>query len=292
MKLCTCVLPHSAKETVAVLREDLVYPASAFNVYYETMNDLIIGHTKGELERLENGTPYSDGYPVSEVKFLAPIPRPLQDVLCLGLNYTDHAKEAAGYSKNDFTAEKAWPVYFSKRVSYAPGTGETVPAYENLTQTLDYEVELAVILGKDALNVKYEDAEDYIFGYTIVNDMTAREVQTRHKQWYFGKSFDKFCPMGPVIVTKNEVSFPPALPISSYVNGTLRQNANTDMMIHSISRVISELSEGMTLKAGTIIATGTPKGVAMGLEHPAFLKSGDKVTCVIEGIGTLENTIE
>ena len=129
-------------------------------------------------------------------------------------------------------------------------------------------------------------------GYTVVNDMTARDLQTNHKQWYFGKSLDGFCPMGPVIVTKDEIPFPPALKIQSYVNGELRQDSNTDQMIYDIPFVISELSKGMTLKAGTIIATGTPKGVAMGMEKPRFLQSGDRIVCRIEKIGDLENTVE
>ena len=150
---------------------------------------------------------------------------------------------------------------------------------------------LAVILKKDSKDVALEDVEDYIFGYTIMNDVSAREVQTAHRQWYFGKSLDGFTPLGPWIVTADSVEFPPKLRIQSRVNGELRQDSNTEQFIHGIAEVVSELSRGMTLKAGTIIATGTPAGVGMGFDPPRFLKPGDVVECVIEGIGTLKNPV-
>ena len=133
---------------------------------------------------------------------------------------------------------------------------------------------------------------DYIFGYTIINDVSAREVQTIHKQWHFGKSLEGFCPMGPCILTADEVPFPPALPIWTTLNGKLRQNSNTNCLIHGIPEIVSTLSRGLTLKAGTIIATGTPKGVLMGEENPIFLQPGDEVVCGIDGIGELRNTVE
>ena len=159
-------------------------------------------------------------------------------------------------------------------------------------QKLDYECELAVVLGKDAKDVPAGQTKDYVFGYTILNDVSARDVQTAHKQWYFGKSLDGFTPMGPCIVTADEFdTYPPALPIRSRVNGELRQDSNTKLQIFDIDHVIHELSQGMTLKAGTIIATGTPAGVGMGMDPPQFLHPGDTVQCEIEGIGTLTNTV-
>ena len=153
-------------------------------------------------------------------------------------------------------------------------------------------IELAVVLGKDAKDVPAGQTKDYVFGYTILNDVSARDVQTAHKQWYFGKSLDGFTPMGPCIVTADEFdSYPPALPIRSRVNGELRQDSNTKLQIFDIDHVIHELSQGMTLKAGTIIATGTPAGVGMGMDPPQFLHPGDTVQCEIEGIGTLTNTV-
>jgi 2-keto-4-pentenoate hydratase/2-oxohepta-3-ene-1,7-dioic acid hydratase in catechol pathway len=229
--------------------------------------------------------------PLTEVALLSPIPRPRQDVLCLGMNYRDHERESARYDASAFTKEQPAAVYFSKRVSEAAAPGAAIESHQALTGRLDYEAELAVILGKRARNVKATDAEDYIFGYTILNDVSARDLQTARKQWYFGKSLDGFTPMGPCIVTADEVAFPPALEISSAVNGEPRQRSNTALLIHSIPEVLAELSAGMTLLPGTIIATGTPAGVGMGFDPPRFLKPGDTVECAIESIGVLKNTI-
>ena len=165
------------------------------------------------------------------------------------------------------------------------------PGHFDLVDSLDYEVELAVVLGKDAKNVTQETAMDCVFGYTILNDVSARNLQTGHKQWYFGKSLDGFAPMGPCIVTREEFAWPPAQAIRAWVNGELRQEAVTDQLIFSIPHILQELSRGMTLQAGTIIATGTPAGVGMGFDPPKFLKAGDVVRCEIEGIGTLENPV-
>ena len=183
-------------------------------------------------------------------------------------------------------------MYFSKRVCEASGCGDPIPAYEGLVDSLDYEAELGVVIGKDCKNVSVSEAPGHIFGYTIVNDVSARNLQTAHNQWYFGKSLDGFTPMGPCIVTADEIAYPPALDISSTVNDEPRQNSNTDHLLHSVAEIIAELSQGMTLKAGTIIATGTPAGVGMGFTPPKFLKKGDVVTCEIEGIGKMTNKVE
>lgn len=226
-----------------------------------------------------------------DARLLSPIPVPLQDVICLGLNYTEHAEEAAAFSSESFITKDRYPVYFSKRVFHSPADKDPVPAYEGLVDSLDYEAELAVIIGRDIKGVSPKEVPGCIFGYTILNDFSARNLQTRHTQWYLGKSLDGYTPMGPCIVTADEFSFPPALAISSTVNGELRQNSTTDMMIFGIDRIVSELSAAMTLRAGTIISTGTPKGVGMGFHPPKFLKKGDVVSCSIEGIGTLTNVI-
>ena len=228
---------------------------------------------------------------LADVELLSPIPRPRQDVLCLGMNYKAHAAEAAQYDAGAFTKEKPAAVYFSKRVSQAVAPGGAIQSHRDMVDRLDYEVELAVILGKTAKHVKAAEAGDYIFGYTILNDVSARDVQTGHKQWYFGKSLDGFTPMGPCIVTADEIAFPPALGISSTVNGELRQDSNTALFLNSIQEVLEELTAGMTLLPGTIIATGTPAGVGMGFDPPKFLKPGDTVSCTIEGIGTLTNPV-
>lgn len=226
-----------------------------------------------------------------EARLLSPIPVPLQDVICLGLNYTEHAEEAAAYSSESFVSKDRYPVYFSKRVFHSPGDGDPVPAYEGIVDSLDYEAELAVIIGRDIKGVTPKEVPGCIFGYTILNDFSARNLQTRHTQWYLGKSLDDYTPMGPCIVTADEFAFPPRLGIRSTVNGELRQSSTTDMLIFGIDRIVSELSAAMTLRAGTIISTGTPKGVGMGFRPPKFLKKGDVVACSIEGIGTLTNVI-
>lgn len=226
-----------------------------------------------------------------DARLLSPIPVPLQDVICLGLNYTEHAEEAAAFSSESFISKDRYPVYFSKRVFHSPADKDPVPAYEGLVDSLDYEAELAVIIGRDIKGVSPKEVPGCIFGYTILNDFSSRNLQTRHTQWYLGKSLDGYTPMGPCIVTADEFSFPPALAISSTVNGELRQNSSTDMLIFGIDRIVSELSAAMTLRAGTIISTGTPKGVGMGFRPPKFLKKGDVVSCSIEGIGTLTNVI-
>lgn len=290
MKLVTFVRKDAAEEEVGILREERVLPLRELGFPYASMNELILNATPGE--RAAMAAAEGEGLPLASVRLLSPIPRPLQDVLCLGLNYSEHAREASGYSKDAFGLELAAPIFFSKRVGYSQGSGAPIPAHTDLTQRLDFENELAVILGRDAWRVSEEEAEDYVFGYTVLNDVSARDLQTRHKQWTFGKSLEGFCPMGPCIVTADEIPYPPALRIWTTLNGELRQDSNTDRLIHSIGEIISVLSRGIVLKAGTIIATGTPKGVLMGMEDPVFLKPGDVVSCSIEGIGTLTNTVE
>ena len=229
--------------------------------------------------------------PVAKLKLCAPIPRPLQDIVCLGINYDEHAKEAGGFSKEAFGGERPYTIYFSKRVSEAVATGGTIPAYTGLVDSLDYEAELGVVLGRDAKKVAPDQVHKYIFGYTVVNDVSARNLQTRHKQWYLGKSLDGFFPMGPCIVTPDEIPEVYDLAIGSTVNGEQRQHSNTHFMIQNVEGAVSELSRGMTLKAGTIIAMGTPAGVGMGFKPPKFLQPGDQVVCEIEKIGKLENVI-
>ena len=170
--------------------------------------------------------------------------------------------------------------------------GDPVDSHRDMFENLDYEAELAVIIGKTSKNLTKENAKSHIFGYMILNDISAREIQTRHKQWYFGKSLDQFTPMGPCILTADEVQYPPALNIKSYVNGELRKNSNTNLLINDIDYILCELTQGMTLLPGTIISTGTPAGVGMGFEPPKFLKPGDEVCCEIEGIGKLINPID
>jgi 2-keto-4-pentenoate hydratase/2-oxohepta-3-ene-1,7-dioic acid hydratase in catechol pathway len=281
MKLVTYL--QGGQERVGVLTADGVAPLP-----YADMQAVIEAPAKQLREAAKQP---GNVLPLSAVTLLSPIPRPRQDVICLGINYAAHAEEAAGYNSEAFRKERPIPIYFSKRVTEAVGPDGFIESHPGLVQRLDYEAELAVVIGKTARNVKAADAADYIFGYTVLNDVSARLLQTTHKQWYFGKSLDGFTPIGPCVTTADEIAFPPALAISSRVNGELRQNATTDLLITGIAAIIEELSSGMTLLPGTIIATGTPAGVGMGFDPPKFLKPGDVVECSIEGIGTLRNTV-
>ena len=286
MKLVT--YQYDGIECVGALTPD---GAAILPLPYPDMNTLIESASFADLLSAASAAESSGAsVPAAEAVLCAPIPRPRQDIICLGMNYRDHLTEAANYD-SAFAKERPVTVYFSKRVSQAVAPEGFIERHAGLTERLDYENELAVILGRTARDVKAADAADYIFGYTIVNDVSAREVQTAHKQFYFGKSLDGFTPMGPCITTADEIAFPPALTLTTLVNGELRQNSNTSLLLNSIAEIIEELSSGMTLLPGTIIATGTPAGVGMGFETPKFLASGDVVACTIEGIGTLRNTV-
>lgn len=268
---------HNDEELVGVLLEGEIAPLRQFF----DMQALIEAGGVNALpeERIASG----------EVTFLAPIPRPAQDVLCLGMNFADHTTEAARFHPS--MVREDYAVYFCKRVNEAVPDGGEIDSHPDVTERVDYEAEIAVVIGKDAYKVSADKARDYIFGYTLVNDVSAREIQTRHKQFYLGKSLDTFTPMGPCIVTRDEYPFPPQIGIRCYVNGELRQDGNTRQWIYGIEEVIADLSAGMTLKAGTIISMGTPAGVGMGFDPPKFLKAGDVVVCEADGIGTLTNTV-
>lgn len=296
MKLVTFEVERRIRVGVISKDGEWVFPIESVDMEYKTMLEAVknIGESEKQmLEYVSGKEPYSirGAARLSEVKILAPIPVPEQDIICLGINYMAHAEESARYKNEAFGGERPYAVYFSKRVNEAVADKEPIPSHSDLVDSLDYEAELAIIIGKDAKDVAPEDVKDYIFGYTIINDVSARNVQTRHKQWYFGKSLDGFTPMGPCILTTESVPYPPRLQVQSYVNGELRQDSNTELLIFGIDHVVSELSRGMTLKAGTIISTGTPAGVGMGFTPPKFLKSGDVVTCRIEEIGEITNPV-
>ena len=249
------------------------------------------------LDRLEGALPgpellAGEGIDLGELRLLAPIPEPRQDVICLGMNYMDHSAEAAKWGKDDFVKNAGKAVYFSKRAAYIVGPGGEIDPHFDIVDGLDYEAELAVVLGKDAYRVSKEDAFDYVLGYSVLNDVSARNLQKAHKQFYFGKSLDTHTTMGPWIVTRDELPGAPELDIRCFINGEKRQDSNTRYMIFGVAEVIAELSQGMTLKAGTIIAMGTPAGVGMGFEPPKYLSCGEVVRCEIDGIGVLENPVK
>ena len=267
------------------------YRAKDLGLDYADMNALIMDFDNEKKASLEKNFAPEGNVQLADLKLCAPIPRPRQDVICLGINYDEHAKEAGRFSDEAFGGERPYTIYFSKRVSRAAAPDETISSYQGLVDSLDYESELGVVLGKDIKNVSKEEALDAVFGYTVINDISARNLQTRHKQWYLGKSLDGFTPMGPCIVTPDEIGDVHDLKISSRVNGELRQNSNTKFMIQTVEGAIAELSAGMTLQAGTIIATGTPAGVGMGMTPPCFMNPGDEVVCEIEKIGQLRTVI-
>ena len=255
MRFVTCLGPDGVEEP-AVLSADgtAVTPLRWLGLPCDTLTEAIPQLTPAVRAGLALALSAIPSVPLDAVQLQSPIPCPAQDVVCLGINYMAHSAD--------------------------------------LVKKLDYECELAVVLGRDAKDVPAGQTRDYVFGYTILNDVSARDVQTAHKQWYFGKSLDGFTPIGPCIVTADEFeAYPPQLGIRSFVNGEKRQDSNTRLQIFDIDHVIHELSQGMTLKAGTIIATGTPAGVGMGMDPPQFLQPGDTVRCEIDGIGSLTNTV-
>ncbi|QNK71946.1 fumarylacetoacetate hydrolase family protein [Variovorax sp. PAMC28562] len=230
--------------------------------------------------------------PVDVVTLRSPLPRPLRSLFCVGRNYHAHAAELAGSVFNAKPEAEAWPIVFGKLAECVIGPNDTVqlPAPAASVQ-IDYESELAVVIGRGGRNIPRSRAMDHVFGYTIVNDVTARDVQMRHQQWGLGKSFDTFCPMGPWIVTADEVDGC-ATRVRGWVNGTLRQDGQTRDMIFDIPTLIETCSRGITLYPGDVIATGTPSGVGMGMKPPQWLRSGDVVRVEIDGVGVIENRFE
>ena len=227
--------------------------------------------------------------PAGSVELAAPLPRPSKNVFCVGRNYAEHIAEGER-AQNIKVGITEHPVFFTKPATAVVGPGETVPLFTHVSAQIDYEVELAVIIGKPGRDITRENALDHVWGYTIVNDVTARDVQRRHGGQYFkGKGLDGSCPMGPWIVTADEIADPCNLSISLKVNGELRQQGHTSAMIFDIPTLIASLSEGLTLEPGDVIATGTPSGVGYAMTPPCFLKHGDVVECEVEGIGVLSN---
>ena len=296
MHFITFFHPSSKTMQLGVIDKGFVYPFSvAFKseipYIYTDINVFIAHHTQEMLESLRQVSIHKPLCALDCVELLAPLPYPKQDVICLGINYLEHAKESARFKNEVFNEKREEAVYFSKRVSKAIATNTKIPAHTDLTSQLDYEVELGVILGHDAYKVPKDKALEYVFGYTIINDISARDLQQKHKQWYAGKSLEGSLPMGPCIVSADSLD-PQNLSIKSYVNGELRQNSHTSLMICDVASAISELSYYFKLQAGSILSMGTPSGVGMGFTPPKFLKSGDEVRCEIEGIGVLCNVVE
>lgn len=232
--------------------------------------------------------------PLAELQVIAPLPRPRRNIFCVGKNYHAHAREFAG-SGFDSSAKSggeipAHPILFSKVPECVVGPGDAIIVPASVSTAIDYEAELAVVIGRGGRGIRAADAMEHVWGYTIVNDVTARDWQGRHQQWLMGKSFDTFCPMGPWLVSADELDGQ-ATRVRCWVNDELRQDASTSDLIFSIPQLIETLSAGITLYPGDIIATGTPVGVGIGFNPPKYLQPGDSVRIEIDGIGVLQNPV-
>ncbi|GLK85445.1 fumarylacetoacetate hydrolase family protein [Ancylobacter defluvii] len=283
MKFATYV--HQGKESVGLV------DAEAERIYRVDAADMV-----ELIARFDEIAPAirmnGNGADLAEVRLLAPIPRPRRNIFCVGKNYRDHAREFAnsGYEAGAVKGAEIddYPAVFTKPGTCVVGPGDTVDTHPRVTSSVDYEVELTIVIGKGGRDISRAEAHKHIFGYTIINDVTARDRQKNHRQWFLGKALDTFCPMGPWITTADEVDAE-NLQVKTWVNGELRQDANTRDLIFDIPGLIETISAGTTLEAGDLIATGTPAGVGLGFSPPKFLKAGDNVTMSISGIGTLSN---
>lgn len=231
---------------------------------------------------------------MKDICLLAPIPRPRRNVFCVGKNYLDHVKEVQASKLGEAQGAMAnlpkHPVVFSKVPESVVGPQAGIQNHAGVTQELDYEAELAIVIGRQGRAIRASDALDYVWGYTIINDISARDLQAKHVQFHIGKSLDTACPMGPYLVSKDELNAQKTQ-VKCWVNDELRQDASTELMIFDIPTIIANLSAGMTLYPGDVIATGTPSGVGVGFKPPRFLKKGDRIKIEIDGVGVLENPV-
>lgn len=300
MKLAT--YSSASGPRAALVVDDQIIDVAANSALPEGMIDLIARGPSAldalhDLEsRVRAGT--VTGESLASVRLLAPIPRPAKNVFCLGLNYQAHIDEGAGLRGAGMpgaagaASRPEWPTYFTKAPTCVIGPDAEIPLHPNVTERMDWEVELGLIIGVGGINIAQADAYNHIFGYTVLNDVSAREVQRRHgQQWFKGKSLDGTCPMGPWIVTQDELGKADALQIMCRVNGITKQSSTTSLLIFSIPEIIEGLSAGITLEPGDVIATGTPEGVGFARNPPEFLHTGDVVECEIEGIGILRNPV-
>lgn len=276
---------YNDKANIGVLKGDYIYPTEFSDLY-----SLIERYSVEDLNMLK----LMDKIYYKDVKPLPIIQYPRQDILCAGMNYKNHKQECIAanidFDKNLYNPKS---VYFSKRCNKAVTTNDVISLHQDITSEVDYEGELGIIFGRDASNIKSEEeALNTIFGYTIINDVSARDLQKEHQQFYFGKSLDGFTSIAPVVVTRDEFKGFPSLNLKTYVNDELRQDNSTDNLIFTIPQMIIELTRGITLLKGTIFSTGTPSGIGKGFNPPKMLKSGDKVRIIIEGIGELINTFK
>ncbi len=273
-----------------VLELSKILPGTSSKTMIEFIEDVSDADLDAVREALD-GDADEEGISLSEVQLLAPITRPIHDILCVGVNYKEHLEETKRWLGDENFQKPPKSIYFSKRAVEIIGPEADIVSRMDLDEELDYEVELAVIIGKKCKDVTRAEAEDVIFGYSVFNDISARTLQRDHQQWSRGKGLDTFTAMGPVIVTKDEIPFPVKVDVISSVNGEERQHSNTALFLNDIPGIIADLSAGTTLEPGDIIATGTPSGVALGMKEPKFMKPGDAVTVEIPKIGRLTNYV-
>jgi 2-keto-4-pentenoate hydratase/2-oxohepta-3-ene-1,7-dioic acid hydratase in catechol pathway len=296
MRYATISTPTDPSPRLAAVRGDRVIdvPAAARSAGVDAPATLLALVQSGpdadrRVRALVDAT-RDDGHSSSAVRWHAPIPRPLKNVFCMGLNYLAHARES-GAARGKDPKMPTRPVLFTKAPTTVNGPFDDVPVDWNITEQVDWEVELGVIIGRTGRDITRANAPGHVFGYTVINDLSAREVQIGHVQWFKGKSLDGFCPMGPLVVTADEFGDPQQKRLRTRVNGVSKQDASTSDMIFPVDSIIEWLSKGLTLEAGDIIATGTPEGVGLGRTPPEYMKDGDVVETEVEGIGTLRNRI-
>lgn len=292
MRLVTYV-DNSDNAKSGLLNNNTVVPLEQLDISND-MNEIIKDFENVKKIIGENKIESLTSLDISDIKLLAPIPRPLRNIMCVGKNYHDHAQEfyGSGFDSSGKKAVADFPVIFTKATTSVIATDENIILANDYTNTTDYEGELGLILSKGGKNIKPEDAYDYIFGYTIINDVSARNIQKQHEQWFIGKSPDTYCPMGPAIVTSDEIGDVTKLKLKTTVNGEVRQDSIVERLIFDIPTLLSTISKTMTLEVCDIIATGTPAGVGIGFEPPVYLKSGDQVEVSIDKLGVLRNTIK
>lgn len=278
---------QALKVAVPDQMQDLIEHYAEYETALQTILDKAAGRRFTEVKTYAQIGAARD---LNAVQLAAPIVRPRKNIMCVALNYSEHAKETADIRQRSAEAPTI-PVFFTKAPTSINGPYDKIEIDPAVSSEIDWEAELGVIIGKAGKNIPEAEALSYVFGYTVVNDVTARDLQARHKQFFKGKSLDGSCPLGPWIVTADEVPDPHNLAVRLRVNKVVKQDGNTRDMIFSVARLISTLSQGMTLEPGDIIATGTPSGVGFSRKPPEFLRPGDVMETEIEGIGTLHNPV-
>jgi 2-keto-4-pentenoate hydratase/2-oxohepta-3-ene-1,7-dioic acid hydratase in catechol pathway len=302
MRYATFSLTNDASERLGLYRNDVMIDVHALlsartDGTPRTLLELIEQGRDGWTrlaqrlnQTLAGAPPGATAHPPDAVHWHAPIRRPRKNIVCLGLNYMSHAKESAQARGREFKVPEA-PVFFTKATTSVNGPNDPIPWDSAITAQLDYEAELGVVIGVTGINIPRARALEHVFGYTVINDISARELQKTHLQWFKGKSLDGSCPIGPVIVTADEFGDPQSKQLMLRVNGVEKQHSTTANMIFSVAAIIESLSQGLTVEAGDIIATGTPEGVGLGRTPPEFLADGDVVETEVEGIGVLRNKV-